>query len=123
MLLLGEPDPPSYQALQDSIGEALHGEHWPTMRVPAPLAAAGAWVQDKLLPHLPAALGGTDKPFIRPFMMASASDNYALDITRATELLGWQPRRRLQATLPTILHRLKQDPQSWYKGNKVEWRG
>lgn len=122
-LLLGEPDPPSYQALQDQIGELLHGERWPTLRVPAPLAAAGAWVQEKLAPHLPAALGGTDAPFIRPFMMSSASDNYALDVSRAAELLGWRPRRRLQATLPVILHRLTQDPEGWYKANGVEWRG
>lgn len=122
-ILLGEPDPPTYQELQDRIGEALHGEHWPTLRVPAPVAAAGAWVQDKLLPHLPKALGGTDKPFIRPFMMASASDNYALDIARARDLLGWEPRRRLQATLPTILDALKHDPKVWYGKNKVEWRG
>ena len=122
-MLLGEPDPPTYQALQDAIGEALHGEEWPTLRVPAPLAAAGAWVQDKLLPHLPKALGGADKPFIRPFMMASASDNYALDISRANDLLDWEPRRRLQATLPTILHHLKLDPEGWHRKNKVPWHG
>lgn len=123
VMLLGEPEPPTYAELQDTIGQALHGEDWPTIRVPAPLAAAGAWMQDKLLPHLPQALGGTDKPFIRPFMMASANDSYALDLSRARDLLGWKPRRRLQAMLPTILHHLQRDPQSWYKANKVEWRG
>lgn len=122
-MLLGEPDPPTYQELQDAIGEALHGERWPTLRVPAGVAAAGAWVQDKLLPHLPKALGGTAEPFVRPFMMASASDNYALDTGRARALLDWAPRRRLQATLPTILARLKADPQGWYDANKVQWRG
>lgn len=122
VMLLGEPDPPSYQELQDAIGEALHGEHWPTLRVPAGIAAAGAWVQDKLLPHLPTALGGTAHPFIRPFMMKAASDNYALDIGRAHALLDWEPRRLLQATLPTILAQLKENPRAWYKANKLEWR-
>lgn len=122
-LLLGEPDPPSYQELQDLIGEALHGEEWTTLRVPAPLASAGAWVQEKVLPRLPKALGGVDTPFIRPFMMASASDSYVLDVSRAKDLLDWQPRRRLQATLPTLLHQLKLDPEGWYRQNNVEWRG
>lgn len=122
-LLLGEPEPPTYQELQDAIGEALHGEHWPTLRVPAPVATAGAWVQEKLLPHLPRALGGTDEPFIRPFMIALASDNYALDVSRARDLLGWEPQRRLQATLPTILRGLKLDPEGWYRRNEVEWCG
>lgn len=122
VMLLGEPDPPTYARLQDAIGEALDGEHWRTIRVPAPVAAAGAWVQDTVLSHLPKALGGTDKPFVRPFMMQSASDNYALDIARACDLLGWQPRRRLLATLPTILAALKRDPQGWYKANHIPWR-
>lgn len=123
VVLIGEPDPPSYQELQDLIGEALHGEEWPTLRVPAPVAAAGAWLKDRLAPHLPQALGGGDKPFIQPFMMESASDNYALDIGRARELLGWTPAHRLQATLPSILAALQRDPQAWYAANQVAWRG
>ena len=123
VMLLGEPEPPTYRELQDLIGQGLHGHAWTTVRVPAPVAAAGAWVQDQLLPHLPRALGGTDKPVVRPFMMASASDEYALDITRAKTLLGWAPRRRLQATLPSLLHLLQQDPEGWYKTNRLDWRG
>lgn len=120
VMLIGEPDPPSYEALQDRIGELLHGEHWTTVRIPELAAVGGAWLQDKVLPHLPEALGGPGHPFVRPFMVRQASDNYALDITRARELLGWEPRRRLMATLPTILDALKRDPDGWFKANNVE---
>lgn len=122
VMLIGEPDPPSYARLQDAIGEALHGEDWTTLRVPAAVAAAGAWVQDAVLPHLPATLGGTDQPFLRPFMMAAASDDYTLDIGRAQALLGWTPRHRLMGTLPAILADLEADPEAWYARNKVNAR-
>lgn len=119
VLLLGEPDPPGYRQLQDAIGEALHGEEWTTLRVPAAVAAAGAWVQDTLLKHLPERLGGTDDPFLRPFMMAAAGDNYALDIDRARTLLGWEPRHRLLGVLPAIIAGLKDDPKGWYARNGI----
>jgi nucleoside-diphosphate-sugar epimerase len=76
-------------------------------------------VQEKVMPHLPKALGG-GKPFIRPFMAMDANDHYALDITRARELLGWMPRHHLMAALPGIIARLKRDPKGWYEANKVE---
>lgn len=118
-ILIGEPDPPGYGALQDQLGELIHGEEWTTIRIPATVAAAGAWVQDKVMPHLPAALGG-GKPFIRPFMAIEASDHYALDITLARDLLGWAPKHRLSATLPLIVAKLKRNPTAWYKSNNVE---
>jgi nucleoside-diphosphate-sugar epimerase len=118
-VLIGEPDPPGYGELQDQIGTLIHGEDWTTLRIPAPVAAAGAWVQDKVLPHLPSALGGGE-PFVRPFMAMEASDHYALDITLARDLLGWAPRHRLSATIPLIVEKLKRDPKAWYEANKVE---
>jgi nucleoside-diphosphate-sugar epimerase len=118
-ILVGEPDPPGYAVLQDRIGELIHGEEWTTLRVPAVAAAAGAWVQDKVMPHLPKALGG-GKPFIRPFMAMEASSHYALDITLARDLLDWAPGHRLLSTLPEIVAKLKRDPKGWYKANKIE---
>jgi nucleoside-diphosphate-sugar epimerase len=53
-LLIGEPDPMSYDAIQDEIGYLIHGvEDWPTLRLPRPLAAAGAWGLSKLEPVIP----------------------------------------------------------------------
>lgn len=121
VILIGEPDPLGYAALQDRLGELLHGEEWTTIRVPQAVAAAGAWIEEKTLPHLPKALGGGKPPFVRPFMTWEASDHYALDISRADKLLGWAPRHSLDATLPAIVEGLKEDPAGWYKANGIAW--
>jgi hypothetical protein len=39
----------SYAELQDCIGELVHGEGWPTIRILKIVAKAGAWAQEKLL--------------------------------------------------------------------------
>ena len=100
-ILIGEPDAIGYGALQDELGALLHGEEdWTTLRLPKPLAAAGAWAQAKLEPVIPDVVDGGEKPFVKPFMVAMADDHYALDIGRARELLGWEPRHRLIDWLP-----------------------
>lgn len=119
-ILIGEPDALGYDDLQDRLGRLIHGERdWPTMRVPGPLAAVGAWVQDKSEALVPDAIDRGEKPFIRPFMTLMASDHYALDISRAGELLGWSPRHRLADELPAIVATLKRDPARWYRANKI----
>lgn len=107
-ILIGEPDPPSYEALQHRIGELLHGKEWSTVNIPAWFAKAGAYVQDKTI-------GG----FIKPFMIEMAGDHYALDISRARELLGWQPKHDLLKHLEVICANLKKDPDRFYKENKL----
>ena len=108
-ILVGEPDPPSYASLQDEIGERIWGDEWPTIRVPEPMAKAGAWVQEKV-----------SDGFIRPYMIELADDHYALDVSRAQELLGWTPRRRLMGTLPGMIRKLGEDPAAWYRANDLE---
>jgi nucleoside-diphosphate-sugar epimerase/uncharacterized membrane protein len=119
-LLIGEAEPMGYEALQDALGKLIHGEsEWATLRVPAPLAKAGAWLQSAAEPLIPDAIDHGEKPFIRPFMIDMASDHYALDIRRARELLGWQPRHRLARTLPKLVAALKRDPRAWYRENDI----
>ncbi len=119
-ILVGEPDAIGYDALQDELGYLIHGqEDWPTLRVPKRVAAAGAWAQDKLEPVIPDAIDQGEDPFIRPFMVYMADDHYALDISRARELLGWEPKRRLKEVLPAMVANLKSDPLGWYKRNEV----
>ena len=113
-ILIGEPETLSYDELQHTFSRLIHGEDLETLEVPGmlePLAKAGAWVLEKL--------PGAD-PFIKPWMIDRANDHYALDITRARTLLGWEPKRNLRETIPKMVAALKADPISWYKENKLE---
>ncbi len=106
---IGEPVTPTYQELQDRIGKLLHGEEWETHEVPKGMAKAGAWVRDL-----------TGDPFIKPWMIDRADDHYEIDISRAKELLGWEPKHRLMDSLSTMIDSLKEDPDEWYKRNKLD---
>lgn len=110
-VLIGESDPPSYSELQNLIGQAIHGSNWTTLYVPPPLAKVGAAV-------INAVQGG--EAFIKPFMVAMADDHYALDISRAAEVLGWEPRHNLIDFLPQIIDNLLKDPRRWYAENGLE---
>jgi nucleoside-diphosphate-sugar epimerase/osmotically-inducible protein OsmY len=114
-LLLGEAEALSYDELQRELGRLIHGqegEDWVTLEAPKPIAKAGTWLQD-LLP-----LG--EEPFIKPWMIDLADDHYALDITRARTLLGWEPKHSLHETLPKMVAALKADPVRWYQENKLK---
>ncbi|WP_284734348.1 NAD-dependent epimerase/dehydratase family protein [Sphingosinicella terrae] len=119
-LLIGEPDAVGYDRLQDVIGALIHGrEQWTTLRLPMPVAAAGAWVQEKLEPLIPDAIDKGEAPFVKPFMIRLADDHYALDVSRARKRLGWVPRHRLLDTLPAMVAALKRCPVEWYEKNNV----
>lgn len=114
-LVLGEPDPLSFDELQHSLTRLIHGEHWAeTLEIPialAPFARLGTWVLNRL--------PGRDI-FLRPWMISRANDHYALDLTLAQSLLGWTPRRTLRRTLPLMVAALKADPLAWYAANDLE---
>lgn len=107
-LLLGEPETVSYGELQQMLGQLIHGEQWPTMRIPRFAAKTGAWLQEQL--------ADGREPFIKPWMIERADDHYELDITRALSL-GWRPRRSLRATLPLMVGAMKADRVGWYREN------
>jgi nucleoside-diphosphate-sugar epimerase len=111
-LLLGEPEVMGYGELQTEIGRLINGERWQTWEIPKALAKAGAWVEEDLL--------GEDS-FIRPWMVDIADDHYAIDISRARDLLGWEPKHSLRETLPRIIAALKADPVAWYRANKLNF--
>lgn len=117
-ILVGEAQAVSYDELQETLAKLIHGsDDWTTVSVPKPIAAAGAWLETKSEPVVPDALDYGEKPFIRPFMVAMASDHYELDISRAQNLLGWRPRHNIRDTLPKMIEALKADPLGWYKQN------
>lgn len=109
-LLLAEEETLTFRELQHQIGCLLHGEEWDTRRIPQALASAGAVLEEKVL---------DEDPFIRPWMVEIASDHYEVDISRARQLLDWQPRHSLRETLPKIVEALKADPPGWYRSNKL----
>ena len=119
-ILIGEPEPMSYDAVQDVVGRILHGDpDWKTIELPKPVARAGAWAQHAIEPLVPDAIDQGEKPFVRPFMIDMADDHYALDVSRAESLLGWRPQHRLADELPKLVAFLKTDPLAWYDANKV----
>ncbi|MDX1694033.1 MAG: vitamin K epoxide reductase family protein [Ketobacteraceae bacterium] len=120
IMVAGEQDVLSYQDLQEEIGCLIHGEEkWHTIRVPKPVAKAGAWVEDEIRPRLPDEVDDQGAPFIKPFMVDMASDHYALNISRAQKALDWQPERSLRHTLKDLVAALKKDPVAWYEANGV----
>ncbi|WP_420566034.1 NAD-dependent epimerase/dehydratase family protein [Thalassobaculum sp.] len=124
-ILIGEREAIGYDALQRRIAGLIHGtEDWQTLSVPKPIAAAGAWAQQKSEPLVPDDFDQGEEPFIKPFMVRMADDHYELDIGRAEELLGWSPRHRLRDDLPAMIANLKADPAAWYDANgltKPHW--
>lgn len=120
-VLIGEPDAVGYDALQDELGRLFHGaEDWLTLRLPKPVAAAGAWAQQQLEPVVPDAIDKGEEPFVKPFMVRMADDHYALDVRRARELLGWEPRHRLLDELPSMVREVKDEPAAWYERHGME---
>lgn len=110
LFLIAEPDVMSYAELQEQIGELIHGEEWPTIRIPKIAAKVGAWAQEKIL--------GQDT-FIKPWMVDLADTHYPVEIERARKRLGWEPQHRLRDTLSKMIGHLKQNPQQWYEVNKL----
>ncbi|MFW6076528.1 MAG: NAD-dependent epimerase/dehydratase family protein, partial [Hyphomicrobiales bacterium] len=109
-VLIGEPDAMAYGEMQDEIGRQIHGTDWPTWEIPKTVAKTGSYVEADVL---------GEEPFIRPWMVDIADDHYALDVSRARELLGWEPQHRLRDTLPKMIRALKDDPVGWYRANKL----
>ena len=103
LFIIGEEDLMSYEELQDKLGLYLHGDQWPA-------AKAGAWIKDQFSNE-------EDTPFIKPWMIDLADQNYPVCIQHAREFLEWEPKHQLRNTLPEITERLKSDPERWYQIN------
>lgn len=108
LFLVAEPDVMSYGELQDRIGELIHGQEWTTIRIPKAVAKVGAYVQQKLSDE-------GDQPFIKPWMIDLADDQYLANIAHARVKLGWNPKNRLRETLPAMIDFLLSDPRQFYE--------
>lgn len=113
VFLIGEPEVLSYGELQDRIGELVHDRQWPTLRIPAPLAKAGAWVKEKT----------PGEPFIKPWMVDLADAHYPVSIERAKRRLDWEPRHRLREVIPEMIGNMKRDPKRFDDLNDLPGSG
>jgi nucleoside-diphosphate-sugar epimerase len=111
-ILIGEPEPLTYDELQHQFARLIHNEDWETTQIPKAVAKAGAWVQNTI------PIG--EEPFIKPWMIDYSDDHYALDITRAQRLLGWTPQHSLRTTLPKMIAALQTDPENWYREHHLD---
>jgi UDP-glucose 4-epimerase len=111
-----EEDSISYRDLQTAFGKLIHHKNkWPMIWVPKWFAKFGAWMQN-LNPFGP-------KPFIKPWMVDLADDNYEFTMDRSRKILGWEPKRSLRRTLPQMIENLKANPIAWYKRHKIPITG
>ncbi len=108
IFLIAEPEVMSYDELQEQIGELIHGEEWPAIRIPKVVAKAGAWAQENILGQ---------ETFIKPWMVDMADTHYPVEIERARIRLGWEPQHKLRDTLNKMIGSLKRDPERWYEIN------
>jgi len=50
-------------------------------------------------------------------MVDLADDHYELEVAKAKQVLGWEPRHDIDKTLPKMIDALKKDPAAWYRIN------
>jgi nucleoside-diphosphate-sugar epimerase len=112
VLLIGEGVTLSYDELQKEISQLLFGEEVTTIRIPKEIAKTGAWLEN----HTPF----VESTFIKPWMIDIADDNYSLDITKARQVLGWEPKHFIKTSLPKMIQFLKTDPVKFYKENDLK---
>ena len=106
---IGEAETLSFEYLQKTIGELIHGKEWKTYRIPKFIAKTGAMIQDIF-----------GDPFIKAWMIDMADDHMELDISKAKNLLDWQPQHSLRSTLPKMIAALKASPEQWYRLNRLK---
>ncbi len=109
VLLVGEDKTMSYEDLQRELSLLIRGKSMKTRGIPKSLAKSVATLQN-ILPLVP-------KSFVKPDLIEHLDDHYALDITRARTMLGWNPKHFLRNELQKIVASLRADPVSWYYTN------
>lgn len=112
VLLVAEDKTISYIDLQNQISQLINNKPYSLYPIPKWVAKIGAWVQD----HTPM----FKDQFIQPWMVDVADDNYAVDIARAKQVLGWTPKHFLGTSLPIMIQNLKENPLEWFKTNGLE---
>jgi nucleoside-diphosphate-sugar epimerase len=106
---LGEDETLSFMELQQTFAKLIHKRAWNTYKIPKSLAKVGSWIQNIFM-----------DPFIKPWMIDMSDDHMELDISKAKNVLGWEPKHTLRETIPRMIDALKTDPKKWYHENKLK---
>lgn len=109
VLNIGDDETLSYMELQDIISTNVSGKKIELMHIPKWFAKVGAFLENLF-----------GKAFIKPWMIDLADDHFELDSSKAKKILGWQPQHSLRNTLPEMIKNLKENPEKFYKENKLE---
>jgi nucleoside-diphosphate-sugar epimerase len=112
VFIISEDKTLSYKELQNKISTLLFNKPHPLYSVPKFFAKAGLFIQNTI-PFF-------RDPFIKPWMIEIGDDHYAVDISKAKEVLGWTPKHFIGRSLPVIIDNLKKDPIEWFKTNQLE---
>ena len=107
-ILVGEDHIMTYGQLQDLFEEIIFGTHWKIWPIPKPIAKIGAFLQNI-----------TGQSYIKPWMIDLADIHYDIDISLASEKLGWSPKRFIKDSAPHMIAALKKDPIVWYKHHQL----
>ncbi len=106
---IGDDETLSYKELQNIISAELYNKNSEIIHIPKWFAKMGAFVQNLF-----------GKAFIKPWMIDLADDHFEMDSSKAKKLIGWQPQHGLRNTLPKMIKKLKDDPEKFYKENKLK---
>jgi UDP-glucose 4-epimerase len=109
VLNIGDDETLSYKQLQDIISKEVNGTEKEIIKIPKWFAKTGAFM-----------LNLFGKAFIKPWMIDLADDHFEMDSSKAKKMLGWQPKHSLRDTLPKMIKKLKDNPQEFYKVNKLK---
>jgi nucleoside-diphosphate-sugar epimerase len=106
---IGDDETLSYQQLQNIISTEINGKKSEIIHIPKWFAKAGAFMQNLF-----------GNAFIKPWMIDLADDHFEMDSSKAKKLIGWKPKHGLRDTLPKMIKKLKDDPEKFYKVNKLK---
>ncbi|MBC7382338.1 MAG: NAD(P)-dependent oxidoreductase [Bacteroidia bacterium] len=109
VLNAGDVETLSYKDLQDIISLEINGKKSGIIHIPKWFAKAGAFMQNIF-----------GKAFIKPWMIDLADDHFEMDSSKTKKLIGWQPQHGLRDTLPRMIKNLKDNPENFYKLNKLK---
>lgn len=106
---IGDDETLSYKELQNIISAELYNKNSEIIHIPIWFAKMGAFMQNLF-----------GKAFIKPWMIDLADDHFEMDSSKAKKLIGWKPQHGLRNTLPKMIKKLKDDPEKFYKVNKLK---